>query len=303
MARAELSGACMRPDLPADAAPTLAAARRALTRAFRDAGIETPDLDARVLLQSVIGIDHAGLITAGERVLNGDERARLEAAAARRLGGEPVARIVGEKEFWGLPLRLAPATLVPRPDTETLVEAALAAVDAAGSRARPLTIADLGTGSGAILLALLSELPQAHGVGTDASVAALRTASGNARRLGFAARTAFVACDFGAALAGGFDIVVANPPYVESAAIASLPIDVRDHDPHLALDGGIDGLAAYRAIARDAARLLAPAGHIAVEIGAGQAADVTEILRAAALTVDGVRADLAGIPRAVLARR
>src|SRR5262249_31166304 len=147
---------------------------------------------------------------------------------------------VGIKEFWGLPLGVSPAVLVPRPETETVVASALAALDRDGSRTRPLRIADLGTGSGALLLALLSDLPNAFPVGTDRSAAALAVARDNAERLGLAARAAFLVCDLAAALAGAFDLVVANPPYVTSAEVAQLPPEVRDHDPLLALDGGPD---------------------------------------------------------------
>src|SRR5262249_12436538 len=157
-------------------------------------------------------------------------------AGGRRVGGEPVARIVGWKEFWGLPIRLDPATLVPRPETETLVETALAILQAERRRDDPLRIADLGTGSGAILAALLRELPQAVGVGTDLSVAALTVARDNCAQLGVGERAAFVACRFGAALGGGFDLVVSNPPYIRSADIAALAPEVREHDPVLALD-------------------------------------------------------------------
>jgi release factor glutamine methyltransferase len=224
----------------------------------------------------------------------------VTALAGRRLAHEPVARIVGHKEFWGLRLAVTPAVLVPRPDTETVVECALAQARAQG--ARPRRILDLGTGSGALLLALMSEWPDAYGIATDTSAAALRVARANAEALGLAARAAFIACDFGAALAGGFDIVVSNPPYVASRDIASLAPDVRDHDPHGALDGGPDGLAAYRAIAADARRLLAPAGLLVLELGAGQAAEVAALLRQAGLDVMEPIADLAGIPRAISAR-
>jgi release factor glutamine methyltransferase len=231
--------------------------------------------------------------------LTTDEAAQIEALLTRRLGREPVARIVGCKEFWGRPIELAPATLVPRPESETVVEAALAAIDAEGSRTRPLRIADLGTGSGALLVALLGELPNAFGIGTDVSHAALMTARRNALRLGFAARAAFALCDFGAALMRGFDLVVSNPPYVASGAIAALAPEVRDHDPRRALDGGPDGLACYRMIAADAARLLAPQGHLIVELGAGSAADVAALFAHAGLTAVSARRDLAGVARAL----
>ena len=214
-----------------------------------------------------------------------------------------MARIIGAKEFWGLPLRLSPATLVPRPDTETVVEAALEILRAESRCDAPLRIADLGTGSGAILLALLSELPNAFGVGTDISVPALRTARDNARQLGFSARAAFVACDYAAALSGPFDLMVSNPPYIRSAQIASLDAEVRDHDPHRALDGGLDGLDAYRLIAPEATRLLAPGGALVMEVGHGQSGDVQGLMTAAGLAPAGPpKPDLAGIRRAVTGR-
>jgi release factor glutamine methyltransferase len=227
----------------------------------------------------------------------------LAAAAERRLRHEPVARIVGTKEFWSLPFRVSAATLVPRPETELVVETALAAIDATGARTRALKVADLGTGTGALLLALLSELPNATGVGTDISGDAIEVARENARHLRLDGRADFVTCDFGERLDGGFDLAVSNPPYVESGAIASLQPDVRDFDPRLALDGGPDGLAAYRAIAAGAPRLLAAGGRLVLEIGVGQATDVTGLLRTAGLNLDKVVADLNGIPRVVLAHQ
>src|SRR3954451_13604842 len=172
---------------------------------LKRASVDSADLDARILVGSVLGLDLTGLIAAAGRILDADEAERLDGVARRRLAGEPIARIIGMKEFWGLPLRLSPATLVPRPDTETVVEAALEILRAETRHDAPLRIADLGTGSGAILLAILSELPDAFGIGTDISVPALRTARDNARQLGFAARAAFVACDYAAALSGPFN--------------------------------------------------------------------------------------------------
>ena len=292
-------------DAGANIAPgvTIAAARRALSNAFRDAGLDTPELDARVLLAHALRLGHAGLIAAAQRPLAQEEAARVEVVAARRLAREPVARIVGHKEFWGLPIRLAPATLVPRPETETVVEAALAAIDAEGLRTRPLRIADLGTGSGALLIALLGEIPNAFGIGTDVSLSALAMARHNAVRLGLEKRASFVACDFAAALDGGFELVVSNPPYVASGEIAALAPEVRDHDPSLALDGGPDGLASYRALASDAARVLAPGGHLVVELGAGAAAGVTALFETAGLVPSSPRRDLAGVARALHIRR
>jgi release factor glutamine methyltransferase len=282
-------------------AQTIADAGRALARTFRAAGLERPQLDARLLIGHALGLDRTAVVAAAERALAPSERHRIAALADRRLGREPVARIVGVREFWGLRLRVTPATLVPRPDSETVVEAALAAIDQSGPRTRQLAIADLGTGSGALLLALLSELPNAVGVGTDASHEALVTAADNARQLSLDRRAAFVACDFGAALAGGFDLVVCNPPYVESGAIATLEPEVRDHDPRVALDGGPDGLAAYRKIGFDASRLLAPHGQLIVEVGAAQAPAVRRILGSSGLQVAAPIPDLAGIPRVIRA--
>ncbi len=281
---------------------TIAAVRRAIARRFREQGLETPDLDARLIVGHVLGLDHAGLMRESERPLRPRTLAGIDALAARRLAGEPVARILGVKEFWGLAFAVTPAVLVPRPETETVVETALARLDAVDARERPLRIVDLGTGSGAILVALLHELPQAFGIGTDCSVTAIETARENARRVGVAPRAAFVACDFGAALAGGFDLVVANPPYIATAEIAALPREVRDFDPMAALDGGADGLAAYRTIAADARRLLAPGGFLVLEVGAGQSDAVSALAGAAGLTAIAATADLAGIPRVVSGR-
>jgi release factor glutamine methyltransferase len=282
-----------------EASISVGGARRALARMFAAACLDTPALDARVIVGHALGLDHAALAGAAERALGTQERERIAAMAARRLAREPVARIVGMKEFWGLPLRVTPDVLVPRPETETVVETALAALDRHGGRVRPLRIADLGTGSGALLLALLSELPNALGVGIDLSAAALVVARDNAERLGLATRAAFVACDFAGALAGPFDLVVANPPYVASGELAQLAPEVRDHDPVLALDGGADGLHAYRALAVDAARLIGAGGHLVVEVGAGRAAAVTGLFsRRQPLAVTATR-DLAGTPRAL----
>jgi release factor glutamine methyltransferase len=281
---------------------TVVEARRSLAAAFRAAGLATPELDARMLVGHALTLDHAALAAQADRTLANEEAEAVTALAARRLAREPVARIVGAKEFWGLPLAVNAATLVPRPETETVVEAALAAIDAGGSRARALAIADLGTGSGALLLALLHELPNTFGVGTDVSVSALTMARANAERLGLGARARFVACDFGAALAPGFDLVVSNPPYVASGDIAGLPPEVR-HDPRVALDGGVDGLGSYRAIAADARRLLKPAGgHLVLELGAGQASAVAKLLATATLVPSPPRSDLAGIARALVSR-
>ena len=208
-------------------ARTVGDARRAWAKQFRACGIESPELDARILVGHALGLDHSALAAAETRRLGFDEENAVAALAKRRLAREPVSRILGWKEFWSLQLRVNASTLVPRPETETVVEAALAAINARGARTRSLRVLDLGTGSGAILLALLSELPNAFGVGCDVSASALLVARHNARRLGLT-RARFVACDMTAALGGSFNVIVCNPPYIASADIAALAPEVRD---------------------------------------------------------------------------
>jgi release factor glutamine methyltransferase len=283
---------------------TVDAARRMLTARFRTSGIDSAELDARILVGAALRLDLTGLIAAANRLVTANEADRLEEFARRRLAGEPVARLLGLKEFWGLPLKLSAATLVPRPDTETVVELALEMLSARPDPDRRLRLADIGTGSGAILLALLSELPDAYGAGTDISALALRTARANATCLGLGRRAGFVACDYAAALSGPFDLIVSNPPYVRSADIAGLATEVRDHDPRSALDGGSDGLDAYRALIPQAARLLAPSGALVVEVGQGQSGDIEELMINAGLIRERpASTDLAGIRRAVAGRK
>jgi release factor glutamine methyltransferase len=280
---------------------TVAQARRALTQRFRAAEIESPELDARVLIGHALGLDHAGLISAAARLLAAADAERIEDFARRRLAGEPVARITGLREFWGLPFIVTPDVLVPRPETETVVETALALIGP--DRMAAPRILDIATGSGAILLALLSELPNARGAGTDIDQQALRVASRNAAQLRLADRAEFAASNYGSAVSGRFDLVVSNPPYIATSQIARLERDVRDHDPRLALDGGPDGLSAYRAIAADAVRLLAPGGYLVLEIGQGQESDVMQLLASTELVrVGEPRRDLAGIARVLAAR-
>jgi release factor glutamine methyltransferase len=285
------------------AGQTIEAARRSLSARLRTHGNDFAELDARVLIGAVLGLDLTGLIAGADRVLTADEAARIEACARRRIAGEPIARITGVKEFWGLPLQLSAATLVPRPDTETVVELALQILRAKSKQHLALRIADLGTGSGAILIALLSELPDAFGIGTDISFSALATAGANTQQLDLAQRVAFVACDYAAALSGYFDLIVSNPPYIRSAQLAGLATEVRDHDPHRALDGGADGLDAYRRLVPEAAHLLAPDGVLVLEVGQGQSGDVAALLAAAGLTRHERKTDLSGIERAVAGRR
>jgi release factor glutamine methyltransferase len=286
------------------AGQTVDAARRAATARFKSAPIDSAELDARILVSAVLGLDLTGLIAAANRCLTSEEATCLEDFVRRRLSGEPVARILAFREFWGLPLKLSAATLVPRPDTETVVELALDMLRAAPRADRRRRIADIGTGSGAILLALLSEWPDAYGVGTDISEDALQTARSNAADLGLARRVGFVACNYAAALSGPFDLIVSNPPYIRSAEIAGLATEVRDHDPRAALDGGADGLDAYRALIPQAATLLAPEGTLVVEVGQGQSGDIEGLMTASGLMLPlPPKVDLAGVRRAVAGRK
>ena len=278
---------------------TVAAARHALAEKFRQAGIDSADADARLLIAHALGIDRAELMANGERALTADETKAIDALGERRCKREPVARIFGAKEFWSLSLKIGPAVLVPRPETETVIEAALEAVVRDASPTEKLRVLDIGTGSGALLLALLSELPNATGIGTDISAAALEVARANAERNGLGSRCTFIACDIAAGVQGPFDLIVSNPPYVARGDIASLAPEVRDYDPALALDGGADGLDGYRAIAAQARRLLAPGGNLIVELGMGQEPAVRALFTNAGLTVAAARDDLAGIPRAL----
>lgn len=278
---------------------SVAEATRLMAQAFRHAGIDSPEVDARALLGQALRLSRAQLISQSDRLLEAREVAAVSALAARRLRREPVSRILGEKEFWSLSLQVTPDVLVPRPDTETVVEAALDFVTRGGLREEALRILDIGTGTGALLLALLRELPKASGIGTDISEAALSVARGNAERNALASRAQFLASDIAAGVAGPFDLIVSNPPYIVHADIATLDPEVRDFDPSLALDGGTDGLDVYRAIAAQAPLLLAPGGLLIVELGAGQEAAVRALFTIAGLTAGAARPDLAGIPRAL----
>jgi release factor glutamine methyltransferase len=274
---------------------------RLIGQCFKSAGIEKPEVDARLLLGHALRLERAQLLSQSDRLLEVREIEAVSALAARRLKREPVARIQGAKEFWSLPLTVTPDVLVPRPDTETVVEAALDFVARGSLRMEKLRILDIGTGSGAILLALLSELPNAVGLGTDISAAAAEVARANAQRNALAARCDFVVCDIAAGVQGKFDLVVSNPPYVARGDIATLAAEVRGYDPAIALDGGNDGLTTYRAIAGDAPRLLAAGASLIVELGAGQEPAVAALFTNAGLRVTGVRKDLAGIARALSA--
>ncbi|HEX5509875.1 MAG TPA: peptide chain release factor N(5)-glutamine methyltransferase [Pseudolabrys sp.] len=287
------------PGLKADI--SAAEACRLVAQMFRAHGLETPELDARVLVGHALKIDRSQLAARGDRLLDVREADAVAMRAARRLSGEPVSRIVGHKEFWNLDLRIDTAVLVPRPETETIIEAVLALFEGL-ARERSLRLLDIGTGSGALLLGLLSEFRCAFGVGVDLSKPAIDVARNNAAMAGLAGRCSFLVGDGARALSGPFDVIVANPPYIRHDEIASLTPEVRDHDPHLALDGGADGLDGYRMIARDAFRLLAPGAHLVVELGMGQDVDTAALFTKAGLTFGGLRNDLGGRPRALIMR-
>ena len=268
-----------------------------IAQTFRAAGIDDADVDARVLAGHALHLDRARLVSQSDRVLEAREVNAISGLAARRLKREPVSRILGRKEFWSLALAITSDVLVPRPETETVVEGALDFVVRNGLRMEKLRILDIGTGSGALLVALLNELPNATGIGTDISRAALEAAQINVAQFGFESRSSLIACDMAAGVQGQFDLVVSNPPYIARGQIASLAPEVRDYDPMMALDGGDDGLTAYRSISADAKRILAQGGRLFVEIGAGQEPAVRELFTNAGLVVGIARNDLAGTPR------
>ncbi|HZT88130.1 MAG TPA: peptide chain release factor N(5)-glutamine methyltransferase [Stellaceae bacterium] len=276
---------------------TVGSALAEAAAALAGAGFDEPRRHARRLVAAAMGVSAAEIFAAPERPIRSVERRRVAELLRRTLAHEPMSRILGEREFWGLRFRLSPDTLDPRPETETVVETVLAHLP----RGRPLRLLDLGTGSGCLLLALLSELPEAMGIGIDLAEGAIRNARENAAVLGLADRARFAVGDWGSALRGGFDAVVSNPPYIASGDIAGLPPEVVNHDPRRALDGGADGLAAYRSIAADLPRLLAPGGLFAAEIGQGQADAVAAILAEAGVAATRVVPDLAGVPRCVVA--
>jgi release factor glutamine methyltransferase len=279
---------------------TIGAALENIGIALGKAGFDEPRRRARRLVAAALDVTPMEILAHPERLLTAAQQAQFDECLRRMLAHEPLSRITGHREFWGLDFLLSADTLDPRPDSETLIEAVLARWP---NRQAPLRILDLGCGTGCLLLALLSEYPQARGYGVDIAPGAAQTARKNAGCLGFAKRAHFMVGDWAAALRGPFDVVVANPPYIASTELATLPAEVRDYDPHRALDGGIDGLAAYRAIAADLPRLLAFDGIFGAEIGAGQSAAVTAILKDAGLIIDGIQPDLAGIDRVVVARR
>ena len=256
-------------------------------------------MEARRLLAHVLNKSEEALLRDPRAPVPADQAQQFAALLARRVAHEPFAYLTGRVGFWTLDLEVSPATLIPRADSETLVEAAL---DACPDKGAPLSVLDLGTGTGALLLAVLSELPAASGVGVDLKPEAAALAARNAARLGLAGRARILAGDWAAALAGRFDLILCNPPYIESAVIPALMPEVARHEPASALDGGADGLDAYRRIIADLPRLLAPRGVAVLELGQGQQAAVEALAKAAGLTPEACRADLGGVPRALVLR-
>jgi release factor glutamine methyltransferase len=271
--------------------------RRAVTR-LRAAGIESAQLDARVLLAHVLGVEAVQLVAGSDDPVGPEAQDRFEEAVTRRAAHEPVARVLGVKEFWSREFTLSPDALVPRPETETLIEAALLARPERDAQLRAL---DLGVGSGVLLGAIMLERPASSGVGVDRSLGAAQTARDNFAALGVAERTHVICGDWGRALGVRFDLVLANPPYIASGDMARLPAEVREHDPARALDGGADGLDAYRAILGDLRRLLAPGGIAVLELGDGLEQAVSRLATDAGIEVNGpAHCDLSGHPRALI---
>lgn len=289
-------GMVVASELSRGRALTAADALRLGMARLREVGIERPRREARLLLGHALGVDQVALLAFGDEAIVAKEPylSLIERRAAR----EPLAFILGEREFWSLRFEVSPATLIPRPESETLIEAALSLFPDRGAVRRVL---DLGTGTGCLLLAALSEFPTAFGVGVDRVREAAALARRNAVRLGLGERAAFIVGDWAAALEAPFNLVLCNPPYIRRADIPGLMVEVARHEPASALDGGEDGLAAYRRLIPALPKLLRPGGAAVLELGLGQEEAVADLARRAGMTIS-VRADLAGVPRALICR-
>lgn len=278
---------------------TIGGAVNDLTKEFTDAGLDTPRLDARILVGAAAQLEPSLLFARADQTLSGDAADAVRGFAARRLKHEPVSRILGRREFWGLDFKLNAATLDPRPDTETLVSAALALKP---QYPGPRRILDLGTGTGCILLAILSAWPEATGLGIDRAPQAVEGAADNAARLGLAPRAAFREGNWCDGLEERFDLIVSNPPYIALTEAGALAPDVAHFDPHFALFGGKDGLDAYRALLPGAKMRLRNGGRVLLEIGATQAEAVENLLVAAGFALESRVSDLGGKTRVLTAR-
>jgi release factor glutamine methyltransferase len=261
------------------------------------AEIASASLDARVLLQHVLGVSREQLLADDRLVITPQQEAAYQEMIAKRVKRQPVSQLVGRREFWGITFRVTGDTLDPRPDSETVIEAVLKKMK---DREAPYRILDLGTGTGCLLLALLSEYPNATGVGVDISEQALEVAQQNMSLLGMVNRARFLRSRWADEVEGEFDIIVSNPPYIPTQIIPTLAAEVREYEPHLALDGGEDGFDCYRAIMRQVPKFLAAEGVAAFEVGIGQQRELTAIAEAEAMQVAGIKEDMAGIPRCVL---
>jgi release factor glutamine methyltransferase len=276
--------------------PTLVSAWTAARRRLEAAGIDSPAIDARLLLESAAEVSRGDILTDPHRVLSAPAAARLEGFVARREAREPVSQILGRRAFWTIVLKVTGDVLTPRPETESLLDLVFAEF----APDRRFSVLDLGVGSGALLLAILAERPHARGLGVDVSEAALAVARENAANLGLGDRAALLRGDWTAGLADdGFDLVVANPPYIPTAEIETLAPEVRDHEPRLALDGGPDGLDAYRQLAPEILRVLKPGGRFVLEIGSGQGRAVRALFEAAGAHGLTILPDLATRERVV----
>lgn len=278
----------------------LDALMRDLTRTIAAAEIDNPRLEARLIAMTASGLGLEAMIAYPDTPIDPDTCAYAYALAEARVLGAPSAYLVGHREFWSLDFKVSSATLVPRPDSETLVSAALEFAEGSDWAGRVL---DLGTGSGCLLLAFLSERRLAYGTGIDASAEALEVAAANAVLLGLASRALFACANWSTALRGRFNLVFANPPYIRASDINGLGLEVRDFEPFEALDGGPDGLMCYRAILADLPRVMAPGARVFFEVGQGQAADVAALCAKAGLAPIGLYRDLAGIERCVVAEK
>jgi release factor glutamine methyltransferase len=277
---------------------TIEAVLRAATARLAAAGIEAPHREARILLSHALGVDRTGFMRRRAGDLTLAERDRFMALVARRAEREPAATILGSREFWSLDFIVSKDTLIPRPDSELIIETAVALL----ADRKPDCILDLGTGTGCLLLAALTEFPDAWGLGVDLSPTAAAVARRNAERLGLGSRAAILVGRWTEAITGRFDLLLCNPPYIPAADIAGLMPEVALHEPRLALDGGADGLDPYRVLFADLPRRLNPGGMALFEFGAGQAVALLDLARSQALTVVDVKADLAGHPRVMIMR-
>jgi len=280
-------------------AHSIAACLDAGSRRLAAAGIPDARREARLILAHALGVEPVTILGYPERAV--EDAGRFDGLIARRAKREPLSHLTGRREFWSLEFEVTPSTLDPRADSETLVEAALAVIPDCEA---PLSIVDFGTGTGCLLLALLSELPNATGLGIDIAEETLAVARRNAARLGLEERALFAIGDWGDSLAGPFDLIVGNPPYIPAGEIAGLQPEVAEFEPRRALDGGVDGLDAYRRLGPDLYRILGLGGVAVLEFGLGQGSAVARLMSAEGMAPQGFRADLAGHDRCLtLAKR